>query len=468
MAATRMEGYKLFQEGMRTLSVIEHNGVRIDVPYLKATSERIGAEMRGIETRMRADPTYDVWRKRFGEKSNIQSVTQLAQVLYKDLGYEVKALTATGRAKADDEALADIDLPFVQDYCRLKDLGKLRGTYLKGVLYHTVDGFLHPNFNLHTVQTYRSSCSEPNLQNVPVRNPEVMQAIRRAFIARKGRVLVEVDFSGVEVRVAACYTKDPNLIRYIKDPTTDMHRDTACDLFFLTPEQVDKKTHRDSAKNQWVFPEFYGSVFFQCAANIWKALTKRKFKVGDVTMLKWLRQHGVKELGDCDPKADARQGTFVGHCKEVERIMWEERFAGYTAWKKSWYAAYRRDGGFDTLTGFHIEGLLSRNQVLNYPIQGSAFHCLLWALNRVQAVVEKRKMKTLLVGQIHDSMLADVPENELQEYLDITHDVITRQLPKAWDWIIVPIEAESEVCSGGTWADKKQWTKQNGTWAEKP
>jgi DNA polymerase I-like protein with 3'-5' exonuclease and polymerase domains len=147
--------------------------------------------------------------------------------------------------------------------------------------------------------------------------------------------------------------------------------------------------------------------------------------------------------------------------------MWEERFAGYTAWKKAWYNDYRRNGGFDTLTGFRIDGLLSRNQVLNYPIQGSAFHCLLWALNRVQRTIERRKMRTLLVGQIHDSMLADVPLEELQNYLDLTHDVITRQLPNAWDWIIVPIEAEAEVCMGGTWADKKQWTKQNGIWAEK-
>jgi intein/homing endonuclease len=202
--------------------------------------------------------------------------------------------------------------------------------------------------------------------------------IRQAFIPREGCHLVEVDFSGIEVRIACAYNKDPNLKRYIEDPTTDMHRDTAMELFSLAVDQVEKRTTRDWTKNRFVFPEFYGSVYFQCAPHIWEAVVASEGKVpgADTTIRGWLEKQGIKELGDCNPRGRPRPGTFEFRVKEVEELFWKKRFVKYHQWKQDWFAAYQKNGGFKTLTGFWIgaiggkQGLLKRNDVNNYPIQG--------------------------------------------------------------------------------------------------
>src|SRR4029077_4537362 len=117
----------------------------------------------------------------------------------------------------------------------------------------------------------------------------------------------------------------------------------------------------------------------------------------------------IDELGECDPDVyDPRPGTFEEHVKKIERNFWDVRFRGYLDWKRDFYAEYLKRGRFDMLTGFRCEGVFEKNQVVNFPIQGSAFHCLLWALVDLQRWIIKNKMGSLIVGQIHDSMLLDV------------------------------------------------------------
>ena len=350
----------------------------------------------------------------------------------------------------------------------------------------------HPTFNLHTASTFRSSSgsdkeggsggSDLNFQNLPIRDPVRGEMIRKAFIPRKGRRIVEIDFSGIEVRVSACYHKDPVLIKYIEDPTTDMHRDTAAELFSLPVEFLIKHSDwakrgvRDWAKNRFVFPEFYGSVYFQCAPNLWEGVQGYKQPVPgtELTLLEYLKTKGIKELGDCDPRGKPKPGTFDNRCKEVENSFWKERFQVYDAWKSSFFAAYQRNGGFKTLTGFYVGaiggkmGLLRKNDVTNYPIQGSAFHCLLWSVIQLVKHVHKHKMKAKVIGQIHDSVLFDCPDNEVQDLLTAAHRIMTRDLPRAWKWLIVPLETESEVTPiDGSWYTKSQWVDADGTWGPK-
>jgi DNA polymerase I len=302
-----------------------------------------------------------------------------------------------------------------------------------------------------------------------VRNPMMRDLIRRVFVARDGRSIVERDFSGVEVRMACAYTHDPRLIKEFTGPGGDPHGDTAAQLFLLPKDQIDKKTLRDSAKNQFVFPQFYGSVAFQCAPAIWEAMERRQFRVGADGDGRLLREHlankRIKELGDCTPGAPTRPGTFVHLVKEVEDDFWQRRFKVYTQWKKDWYAEYCRRGWFPLYTGFVCRGYYRRNQVLNYAIQGSAFHCLLWSLIEIDKEIRRRGMKTLLVGQVHDSLLADVPDGEVQEYLDLSQEVMSERLPKHWSWINVPIDTEVDVTPvGGSWLDKAEWVRRDGRW----
>src|SRR5690606_20675796 len=114
----------------------------------------------------------------------------------------------------------------------------------------------HHNFIANKICVHNSSDS-PNFQNLPIRNPKMAKIIRSAFIPRSDRhVLVEIDYSGIEVRVAACYHKDPVMIEYINDPTKDMHRDMAAQCYLAPPEQVSKQM-RYCGKNMYVFPQFY-------------------------------------------------------------------------------------------------------------------------------------------------------------------------------------------------------------------
>jgi DNA polymerase I-like protein with 3'-5' exonuclease and polymerase domains len=107
-------------------------------------------------------------------------------------------------------------------------------------------------------------------------------------------------------------------------------------------------------------------------------------------------------------------------------------------------------------TGFQCSGLMGRNDVINYPIQGAAFHCLLWAFIELDRVMQKEKWDTKLIGQIHDAIVLDVNPDELKHVLKTVNYISTIALRKAWNWIIVPLRIEAELCPvDGNWADKK-------------
>jgi DNA polymerase I-like protein with 3'-5' exonuclease and polymerase domains len=488
------DAYKFFHRGTLALSQMERNGIRIDLKYLDSTIAKTEAQIAHLELGLDQHKTYRVWRKRFGDKMNLDSTQQLANVLFKVLGHKPSEYTDLTKDLDDDERVAKTDQyslrhiqdQFIVDYFQIKKLKKVLGTYLRGIRREVCGELLHTSFNLAGGQTddqkggaasYRSSSSNPNLHNIPIRNKEMGDLIRPCFIPRRGRRLVERDFSGIEVRVSACYNKDPNLIRYIEDKTTDMHRDEASVLFIVSQKEMEahkdhyKKTLRDAAKNMWVFPQFYGSVWFQCAPPIWEAMELRKFTLHDGTPLrKHLRRHGIKELGNCDPeKGEPESGTFAHHLMLAEKQLWNKRFPVYTRWKKDFYNKYLERGYFDLYTGFRCAGHFRRNQVINFPVQGAAFHCLLWTLIQVQNELVNRGLLSLLVSQIHDSMIADVCEDELQEYLDLTQEVAERKLPEAWKWINVPVETEVDVTPvNGSWVTKAEWSKNSkGVWTLK-
>ena len=108
------------------------------------------------------------------------------------------------------------------------------------------------------------------------------------------------------------------------------------------------------------------------------------------------------------------------------------------------------------MTGFVCHGTLDRKQVCNAPIQGAAFHCLLWSLIQLQDWLIGNHMKTKIIGEIHDSMLLEFYEPELNDVLRKAQQIMTRDIRQAWKWIRVPLAVEAEVApAGGSWADKK-------------
>ncbi|KKK94064.1 hypothetical protein LCGC14_2686610, partial [marine sediment metagenome] len=149
--------------------------------------------------------------------------------------------------------------------------------------------------------------------------------------------------------------------------------------------------------------------------------------------------------------------SFEVHLKEIEYDFWNNRFPVYNDWRNRWYNKYRKNGYFDTLTGFRCTGVFDRNFVINAPVQGSAFHCLLWSLIKLDKIFRKKKLDSKLIGQVHDSIVFDVAPDELDYVLEITQKVTCKDLLKAWDWIIVPLQVEAELCKvNESWYHKEE------------
>lgn len=465
VTAHRQKGFELLQQGIIEFAQIEKNGIRVDTKKLAHTKEDLGKKIRSLKEELESAKVWKLWRKRFGPKSNLSSRSQLGTILYDVMGFKIDKMTVGGEAAADEEALSNIDDPFVKQYVRFSKYEKALGTFLKGIEREVVNGRLHPSFNLHKPRSYRSSSDSPNFQNFPVRDKEVAQIIRSLFVASKGNNLVENDFKGIEVSVSACYHKDSNFISYITTPGKDMHRDMAAQIYMLKPEQVSKDT-RYGAKNKFVFPQFYGDYYVACAKNLWEWIDKGKLNVDGLHLRDHLAYNGIKELGDCNPDESPRAGTFEKHIQEVENDFWNNRFMEYGKWRRQFYKSYLNNGYFDILSGFRVHGFLNRNSVTNYPVQGAAFHCLLWSLIQMNKALRKYKMESMIVGQIHDSLIGDVKPNELGNYLEMIEEITTVKLRKHFDWLIVPLEIEYEIApDNGSWFDKREVKFKQGVFS---
>lgn len=466
----RLDAYDLLHEGTIALSQVEAHGMRIDVEYLDDVMAETKDEIRKVEEAVRADPIWTTWRKRFGDKTNIYHHDQLGEILWNvmkiphpqvaEAGDEDEEFGGEEKQSTDAKALELIDLPVVKLLTRLWQLDKVHGTYLKRIKRGVIKGRFHPVFHLHTVKTYRSSS---DLQNIPVRVPEIAKIIRRGFIPSFGCVILENDFKGIEVGIAAGYHHDPVMIEYIKDPTKDMHGDMAMELYLLKKKEVHKNT-RYGAKNMFVFPEFYGSVACQCSPTLWHWADRANLPGPEgYTLRQWLDQEFPGGLGPTGFDDHPEQGTFVRHVMDVEHDFWHKRFPVYAQWKKDWYEQYLREGGFTTLTGFRINGSYRRNQVINYPVQGSAFHCLLWTLIQLTKRLRHYRMKSKVMSQIHDSLVGDVLVAEIKDYLEILQEIVEVDLPKHWPWINVPLTIENEICPPSfSWYEKEAFEYRDG------
>jgi DNA polymerase I-like protein with 3'-5' exonuclease and polymerase domains len=453
------EAVRLLHDGALALSAVEAAGMRVDVGYLDRTLSDVQRRIARLENNLRQCDEYKAQQRRFGTRTNLTSREQLAAVLFDDFGHTCKTRTATGRPQLNEAALDRIGTKYARGFVRLEKLNKLHSTYLRGVRREVGDdGYLHPVFNLHTVQTFRSSSDSPNFQNIPARDRMVSEIIRRAFIARDGHQLVEIDISGAEVRVAACYHHDPQMLTYITDPSTDMHRDMSRECYLLPEGEAVPKAVRAAVKGGFVFAEFYGDYHKQVCQNLWNAVQSQGLQTaGGVCLLEHLRQQGITKLGACKHGERPQPGTYEHHIQRVEEAFWKQRFPVYDQWKRDWWEAYQQTAGFTMHTGFRVEGVLRRNEVINYPVQGAAFHCLLWCLVQLERWLRRRRMRSVIVGQIHDSIVADVHSSELDEFLAKAMQVLTVDLPAAWPWVCVPIEADAEVSPpGGTWFDKQE------------
>ena len=484
------EAYRLLHEGTLALSEVEAAGVRVDRAYLERAIRETSDKIKESEEQLRAQPEFRDWRRRYGEKTNISSPEQLAGLVFGVLGHPARKQTRKKkRDAADESAFSHVDLPLVKHYFAAAKLRKGRDTYLSGIhremVQHTEGNCdVQPHYHLNTVATYRSSCSDPNWTNIPTRNPMLAEMVRRSYIPRPGWQLVEIDLGQIEVRIPCCYNFDPNLIRYVTDPKTDMHRDVGEQIFMLPAgRKMLSKEARHVAKNQFVFPTFYGSYYAKIAPHVWEAMERRNLKVEgtDKTLRQHLAERGITSLGDCNPERRPVPGTMEYHLKEIEDHFWGVRFKVYAEWKRRWLEDYRRDGGCRFLTGFVMTGPHKKNDITNYCIQGVAFHCALWSLIKIVRRLRKHRFRSKLIGEIHDCLNFDCHPRERDDVIYMARSVMTEEIRSWATWLNVPLVVEAEVCPvdrpwfdkavvverDGRWvpADEKKWESRYGDWS---
>ncbi len=441
--AKNINGFGLLMDGTLRLKETEKYGISTDQVYYKEQFKDISRKIKLLKSKLDDSKEMKIWRENEGDKKiNLDSPVQLKKLLFDYCDYKSVKQTKKGNASTDEEALEHIKTSFTKNLIRLRKNEKIKNTYIKNFIIKADDkGFLHPNFNLNIVISYRSSSDNPNWQNIPIHDENANKLTRSGIKPRKGRKIAELDFKGVEVRGSACYHHDPVMIKYIEDPKTDMHRDMAEQIFMITPDDVDPKLFKELrffSKNKFVFPEFYGDYYKQCAANIWKDSSQ------EVKQL--LKQNGIKNYMD-----------FEYHLANIEDDFWNNRFKVFHKWREQTWEEYLKTMEINLLTGFTCRGYMRKNEVLSLAIQGTSFHFLLWSYIKISDYLHKNKFETLPMGQIHDSILLDIVPDEEQEVYKVARQIMTKDIREFWKWIIVPLDIDIETTPiDGNWSQKKK------------
>lgn len=448
MSVEDFSAYDLLHKGTLEFCKIEQKGILIDKKYYDKKVIVLTKKMEALKNKIMNSKEVSKWdgKKEFKFNSN----KDLPHLLFNILKIKSTVKTEKGNFSVSAPTLEKINNSFVKDIVKWRKMKKIRDTYIEGYRRESVNGIMYPSFHLNTTVTYRPSTSEPNFANVPKHEEIAKKLVRSGIIPSSGNQLVEVDYSGMEVRISACYHKDPVMVAYINNPDTDMHRDQASELFIMKKEEITKGL-RSLAKGMFVFAQFYGDWWKSCAESVWS-------KIDDKTKLH-LKENGIKGLGRLIKK-DNRIVDATGyykHVMEVENRFWNEKFMVYGQWKKDMWKKYQRIGYIKTLTNFTLRKKMSRKDVSNYPIQGSAFHCLLLAMIYMNKYLRKNKMKTRIIGQIYDSIVFDMCSDEKEKLKPIIRYVMTKKIRKKFNWIIVPLDIEMEVSEiDGNWYDMKE------------
>ena len=429
--------------GLQALADVECNGIHVDTAYYEKKLKRLDKIIARTQKKIDVSPEMIEWKKVKGTKFNPGSHKQKGELWFDILGYESTKKTQSGGRSTDAKVIAEIAKD--SDLAGLfESITKTKAIQAKINEYYreTVKGIMHPVFNLHLPVSYRGSCDSPNFQNAFNRNDKGKKALRTGIIPRPGRQIGEVDYRGIEVRMEACNTLDPKLIKYINDSASDMHLDTSKRLFKLSKQQSTTML-RYYAKNQFVFPEFYGSWFKQCADNLWRE--SEHLKTGeDILVHEHLQNKGIKNLT-----------AFQNHVKKVEDEFWD-KFSVTKEWMEGVIDRYQQTGEVPLLTGFVCRGLMSKNQLLNYHNQGPAFHCLMWSFIRLNQILKDEKFETLIIGQIHDSIVFDFVPDELAELKPIIRRVMCEDIREDWFWIIVSLDIDMKISEiDGSWYSMK-------------
>jgi DNA polymerase-1 len=398
------------------LTDMEWQGIKVDVGVLQQLSTTMQQRIEQLE-----DKIYEIAEGRF----NIGSGQQLNKVLFEQLGVPTTGLskTKTGLYSITAEVLEKLSgvHPIISMIQEHRQLSKLKSTYLEA-LPQLVDARnrLHTSYNQIGAATGRLSSTAPNLQNIPVRT-EQGREIRRAFIAEEGCYLLSADYSQIELRILAHITQDPALLETFKEGR-DIHAATAARLFGLPMNQVTKNQRRIAKTT--VFGTIYGISSFGLAARTDLSRDEAKQLIDGL----FATYPGIKRLFE-ETLATARE------CGYVETLFGRRRYFGR--------------GRDNPLNSSGPRKQAAEREAINAPIQGTSADLIKMAMTELFNELRKRGLATKMLLQVHDELLLEVPDDELNEVKTLVREVMEGVYPE----LSVPLEVE--ISAGRNWEEMK-------------
>ena len=388
------------------LQRIERHGVLIDAGVLARQSQQLAERLMQLERE-----AYDI----AGQPFNLGSPKQIGEVLFGKLGLPVKKKTASGAPSTDEDVLAELaaDYPLPARILEHRSLAKLKGTYTDKLplMVNPGTGRVHTNYAQAVAVTGRLSSNDPNLQNIPIRTAEGRR-VREAFIAPPGHVIVSADYSQIELRIMAHISGDPGLTQAFAQGL-DVHRATAAEVFNTTVDAVTSEQRRYAKTIN------FGLIYGMGAFGLAQALGIEQKMARDFIERYFARFAGVKRYMDETKASAADKGyveTLFGRRIELPDI---------------------RGGNGPRRSG-------AERQAINAPMQGTAADLIKLAMIAVQGALDSQQRRTVMVMQVHDELVFEVPEAEL--------DWVKSEVPRLMAGVAslsVPLLAEVGV--GANW-----------------
>ncbi len=388
------------------LHKIERNGVLIDGDLLAIQSHELGKRLLELEQNAYALA---------GQPFNLNSPKQLGEIFFDKLQLPVVKKTPSGAPSTDEEVLQKLaeDYPLPKILLEYRGMAKLKSTYTDKLpkMVNPDTGRVHTNYAQAVAVTGRLSSNEPNLQNIPIRTKEGRR-IREAFIAPLGSVIMSADYSQIELRIMAHISGDANMLRAFAEGE-DIHRATAAEIFSIAASDVSNEQRRYAKVIN--FGLIYGMSAFGLAGNL---------GIERSAAQSYIEKYFNRFSGVAQYMADTRaQAKAQGYVETVfGRRLWLPEINSPNG--------PRRQG--------------AERAAINAPMQGTAADLIKLSMIAVQDWLEHGKMKTLMIMQVHDELVLEVPEAEL--------DLVRRKLPELMAGVAqlkVPLTAEVGI--GKNW-----------------
>ncbi len=358
----------------QVLFTMEQNGVLIDNQRLADQSHALGERMLALESEAHALA---------GQSFNLNSPKQLADILFTQQGLPVKKKTASGTPSTDEEVLSELalDFPLPRLLLEYRGIAKLKNTYCDKLpqRINPGTGRVHTHYAQTTAVTGRLASSDPNLQNIPVRTPEGRR-IRAAFIAPPNHSIISADYSQIELRIMAHLSADKGLLDAFAQGE-DIHRATAAEVFGIMPLEVgDDQRRAAKAIN-------FGLIYGMSAFGLAKQLGIERSAAQTYIDRYFDRYPGVARYME-ETRQHAHQNGYV------------ETVFGRRLWLPDLKAGQqgRRQG--------------AERAAINAPMQGTAADLIKLAMIAVQDWLTHEKLETLLIMQVHDELVLQVPDHE--------------------------------------------------------